>query len=519
MIEKNVRSNISFAIRWLTAESILYHAIFLAHQLLLFKAAGIKLYGIISVIFSLTYLATTIASFGLESSLSPFFQEIIQNKKNFRRFFVYQIFPTILLSILLSMAFILALVFLKNPNAILGSKITGNIFSQGKVLLEYFHDNISPFFILTIFFLILSESIKKALRAFLYIVFKNKINMIIEIASITIYISSIWAWYLIFGTITLDIIFVPMAITSIVSSFLLAIFVYKIYKTLPEDNSFICKTKYSIKLFGSMIKNIFSKNKYSFFGGFFSKPIKSFCSIFKRSKKGLQVRILKTRAINFANQFAHSIFSSNFLVPFFAIQFGLTQAAIFKLLSHISYTITMIMRKIFGWTCDTILAHTKNLESVQKKDVFHDINNKINNILLALTIFLTINISKIVSFTGTPESAINWTLIFFFLAITLVENLFISYEKFYIAEEKNGIILLINILSMAALSGIIFYSSYSQKLGQQWLLIAITIIRATFFAILAILSFYKWGIKPKLTIKPIYIALSIFISLIFFKFL
>ena len=156
--------------------------------------------------------------------------------------------------------------------------------------------------------------------------------------------------------------------------------------------------------------------------------------------------------------------------------------------------------------------------------------------MLALVIFLTINLTKIINYASAPKNyvgaldigqlgqnniintaiAINWPLIYFFLAITLIENLFISYEKFYIAQEKSCVILIINALSIITLSGIILYSHFFEQFGQSMLLFLITVTRATFFLILAAISFYKWRIKPKVAIKPIYIAISVLISLVVF---
>lgn len=469
----NLNKSLAFSLKWLSIESIVYHAIFLVHQAFLFKYAGAHNYGAISVIFSIIYLATTISTFGLESSLSPFFKKIMACKTNFKKFFIIQILPTIFLSTLT----IPILILLKN-----NKKLTNKLFLL-------FTQDISYFFIFIIFILILSESVKKVLRGFLYLNLKNKFNMALEIGTLIAYVTTIWSVYAVTNKITINLIFIPMTVTSIISSFILLIFTNKIYAKLPESTS----------ISQNIINNIFNNSV---------------------NTKNLQYKILKTRAINFANQFTHNIFSSNFLVPFFALQFGLAQAGIFKLLSHISYTLTMILRKIFGWASDTILAHTKDLDIAHKQDMFHNINNKINNIMLALVIFLTINLTKIINHTNNTQTNINWPLIYFFLAITLIENLFISYEKFYIAEEKNSVILTINAASIFVISIIIFYSHFFAQLGQSgqnMLLFAITATRATCFIILAVISYYSWRIKPKFIIKPIYLIISLIISLITFK--
>jgi len=99
------------------------------------------------------------------------------------------------------------------------------------------------------------------------------------------------------------------------------------------------------------------------------------------------------------------------------------------------------------------------------------------------------------------------------MVITLIENLFIAYEKFYIAEERNGLLLCINVLSMVLLLPIVHYAS---NISQFLLLFYIAAIRTTSFLLLALISFYKWNITPSVKIKPIYIAASLFAAVTFF---
>lgn len=444
---KNINKKLYYSLKWLSLESLIYNAIFLLHQLFLLKICGYKLYGSIGAIFSVVYLAVTMASFGLESSLSPFFREIIKNKQTFRKFFTVQLIPTIALSLISIPVFII----LKNMSQ------------------SIFASEISHLFIFLLSLLVLSESIKKTLRGILYLAFKNKTNMYIEISSILSYVAAVWLCYAITRKITIKIIFTTMIATSFLSCFILFIYVLKFYSSLKNNPDNLTKK--------------------------------------------INLRALKCRFFNFTNQFSHSLFSGNFLVPFFAIQFGLECAGLFKFLSHITYTITMLMRKIFGWTSEAVMSYTKNLSLNDKQNIFDNITQKIYHIMIALLIFFSINICKITKFTNSSSSTINWTLIYFFVFITLIENLFISYEKFYIAEEKNSILLVLNIFSIFTLSGII---AYSQILPQALLLFFIATTRAMFFAILCWITFYVWEIRPKLAIKPLFLAASVVASMAIF---
>ena len=444
----NIREKLSYSLKWISLESFIYHFVFMVHQFLLLEICGYKKYGAIGVIFSMIYLIVTITNLGLESSLSPFFKEISQAKKQFALFFLKQLAPTIILSVLTFPLFL----------------ILQNI---GK---NFFCQTLNSSFMFIISCIILSESIKKTLRAILYLTFNAKINMYTETISILSYIITIWIIYAYTNVISIYTIFIPMLIMSIISSLVLFSYVYRFYKSITSNENS-------------------SRNYIPF------------------------LRIFKCRLINFLNQFSHNMFSSNFLVPFFAIQFGFAQAGVFKILSHICYSITMLMRKVFGWTSDALLSQTKNLSIDTRKHIFSDINQKINHVLLGIIIFLIININKILYFSGSSCSVLNWPLIGFFIMITLIENMFISYEKFYIAEEKSIVTLVSNISSMLLLTVVI---KCFPNISQLLLLFSIMVIRALSFLLLAFISLYKWNLKPNIRLKPSYIVGFFFIAIMFF---
>ena len=343
---KNVSDKLNHSLKWISLESLSYQFILLTHQILLFKVSGYKTYGAIGTIFSLVYFTVTITSLGLESSLSPFFKKISKSKKSFRLFFIVQLIPTIVLSV------IAASLFMLFKKAGYGYTCTS--------LLSYW-------LIAIIALLIFTESIKKTLRGILYLAFKNRINAFIEIASILAYVFTVWLLYFITKQLTLNTIFIPMFAISALSSTILIFFIIRFYAQLPETR----------------------------------KPFEQEISL---------SRVAKCRLLNFINQFGHNMFSSNFLVPFFAFQFGLTQAGIFKLLSHISYGITSLMRKIFGWTSDSFLSQAKDMAIEYKQNIFSIITKQLNHVLYALIIFSAINTSKIISYSHSFNNYSNWIL-------------------------------------------------------------------------------------------------------------
>jgi len=438
----NIYKKLIYSLKWLSLESITYQILLLIHQIFLFKMTKLNLYGILGTIFSFVYLLVTITNLGLEGSLSPFFKKITENKRSLRSFLLLQLIPSILISFL-------SFIFLSTASD------GFNLFLNQKL-------------IILLSCLILLESIKKTLRAILYLSFLNKINTYVEIASLLAYIGSVWTYFFITNKITINSIFVPMFVTSFLATTTLFLFTRKIYQKLP------------------------SKNKRLSFS---------------------HLSIIKCRLLNFLNQFGHSLFSSNFMVPFFAAQFGFAQAGIFKLISHISYSTTSLMRKIFGWLCDTMLSQTKDMRLETKQAIFSSISQILHHVLYMIAIFLIINLNKIMTYSKVDGALVNWPLIALFLIITLSENLFIIYEKFYIAEEKNKYTLLINIFSILLLASIINFNSH---ISQFYILLLIATSRLSILSVLGFVSFRLWAIKPTYHVKPKYIALSLLVSLAIF---
>ena len=223
--------------------------------------------------------------------------------------------------------------------------------------------------------------------------------------------------------------------------------------------------------------------------------------------------MLKSRGFNYLNQLSHLIFSSNFLVPFFALQFGLVHAGVFKLISHIAYCTTAILRKTFGITSDAMMAKTKEMTWEVKRSVFLRVTQSLHHALYGVIIFFAINYNKIVAYKGAQAETVSGPLIYLFFIICLSEIFFIAYEKFYITQEKAGRLLVFNVSTMLLMYGAIKSAAGFSKLG---LLLIILAIRAGMFVLLSGFSFYSWKIKPQWRMQPRYIAAAFSIAIGFF---
>jgi len=437
------------SLRWITFEALSYQLILLGHQIALSRICSCTLYGLIGTIFSLVYLFVTITDIGLEASISPFFCTIVKGKDQFKRFFRTQLKPNILS---VSLFFVLAL--------------TIKILLDDKIALL---NQISIPLLFVLAALVLSENIKKTLRTAMHLAFLNQSVACIEFGTIICYTATIWLLYWTGSAISLKIIFLPMLTTSIISNGFMVFFLHRFAKKLPK----------------------------------FPKKL-------QEVKKG---RIIKNRGFNYLNQLSHMLFSSNFLVPFFAMQFGLAHAGIFKLISHIAYCTTTILRKTFGITSDALLAKTKEMTWAAKRSIFLQVTQKVHHALYGVIFFFAINYKKIIAFKATGNEFVSGPVVYLFLIICLSEIFFIAYEKFYITQEKTGRLLTFNIATMLLTYGAIRYATNFSKSG---LLLLIISIRAGMFALLSLASFYTWQIKPQWRLKKSYVAIALGISFGFF---
>jgi len=440
----------SASVVWNSLESILYQALFLGHQLLLFKVTDHATYGLIGTVFSITYLLVTITNFGFDVSISPFFTIATQNKQNFKNFFFMQLIPECCI-----LAIIFILIMCKH------------LFFTPWLTLPHSIDNM---FFLLIGFLIFFEGAKKTLRMILQLAWLNHQTAVVEIATIITYIGLVWTGYLMGHTINLYLVFIPMIIVSALSSLILFAFVYMYYQQLPDATS-------------------------------------------ASTTLPLQWRILHSRFFNFLNQISHMVFSSNFLVPFFALFFGLGQAGFLKLMATIAHAISTIVQKIFGISSNIILSHLKHSSTQTKQDAFLMITNRLNQVLYGIIIFFIINYKTIMRASEIDNNGITWTIAYLFLIISLSENFFIAYEKFFITHEKSDYLCLFNLIVMSLLFYIMIHSHHFSAATLLFIIIAVRIVA---FSTLSIFSFYQWRIRPSLGMQPTYLIGSLVISVLFF---
>lgn len=442
--------HVTRSIKWNALEAMSYQFLLLAHQVALFSVTDHGTYGLIGSLFSISYLIVMITNFGFDVTLGPFFSMLTKSRQHFKKIFFIQLLPEYFI---VSMLFIVGLI------------IQMNFFPM---MIPDSHFGIFIYPILGL--LVLFESAKKTFRMILQLAFLTHKTTIIEIATIISYTGIVWCGYLLGFPISLNLVFLPMLITSAISTCILGLWVHEYFQTLPDSTASSITTT-------------------------------------------LQLRILKSRFFNFLNQASHMIFSSNFLVPFFALFFGFNRAGVLKLVSSITHCITIILQKVFGLSSALLLSHIKDMQLATKQQAFLFITNRLNQVLYGIIIFLCINYGTLLSLSAAPHAHSTVTIAYLFLILSFSESFFIAYEKFYITEEKSDHLFIFNLLVIGLLSIVIWHASNFSQLG---MLLAIMAIRIIAFSCISAASFYHWQIRPALKPQPLYIASALVISCAFY---
>jgi hypothetical protein len=328
-----------------------------------------------------------------------------------------------------------------------------------------------PFVIATtLALLLISEATKKTVRTIAHLTFNNRIAALVEVGSLAVYVGIVWLWYASYKIISLTILFVPLLITSIISCLILAGHLYHMYRQLPADTPTPLPTHQAF---------------------------------------------IRTRLYTYGTHLGHILFSSNFLVPFFALHIGLAHVGVFKLISSITHTITSMMHKIFGPTSQAIFSHTFDRAHHEKQQLFFTITEQLHHVLYGFIIFFTINYHKLIAphFTNSTSSSV--LLILLFLIIQLTEHMFIVYEKFFIAHNRAAYLCILSLCSLAIIATLVLLPLHLSPIT---LMIIVLGIRILTIGIMGMSAYYLFHIQPALTLRIDYLAYAVCASLIFFIF-
>jgi hypothetical protein len=416
--------------------SIIFESMKLIHECALFYFLPLSLYGLQGFLFSMIYLTVYFTDLGFVSGLAPFVKDAISSKKNCRQFLLtnitYQFF-------FLFITGIFALHFTINKFPIL-----------------------TPSILIYLLILIFSETVRIFLRTFLHITFTTKPTVLIELSITTSYIIIFWSLYFYNQHGSLEIIFLPYTITSLLATGSLSYLVSRLYKNLPNDNPIYT---------GPTLRTIFT-----------------------------------TRLNAYALITPKKIFTGNCMVPLLSNALGIEKIALMKIASYIVDSARAIMRATIGFSGNALLSLVSKETTATKRTAFSLIFQKcilifISFFSIALIIIPFYNNYHYFLYTTTTKIIFIYTILF--LVLMLMDQLFVLYEQFYLMEQQAHKILFIR--SIELLSFYYFFILYKQ-VPITFLSICI-ILRIISFILLTIHAYTTWKLIPQIKNPYLYLVL------------
>ncbi len=434
---------------WTLIDSIGSQGLVILFHLLYRSFAGAIRHGVLGCLLSLIYLATTVVNMGLDSTLAPFLETFSASRKRFVLLTRLLLIPQALfLGTLCILAFI-------------GSSYMP-VINFFQMLAPYFSQHLLAYSLLTFFF----ESMRKTLRTFLQLSFYFRFAAVVELFGVGVNIIGITLLHY-FHHLTLINSMLILMSAALAQLIILIGGITVWYYTLKDEEM----------------------------------------PALNQSK--LYLRISKTRVFSWVLNCLHQLYSGNFLVPVCAFQFGIESASLMKVITSISYWITLVAKKALGVTSNALLAHLKSRSPETQIHAFHFLTEVFNQVLYGLLIFLIINGKKILLHQVQSIPTVTWSLLYGMVLLTFLESLFVLYEKWYIVEEDAQTYLGFNLISIGLL-----YLVIQMLQAPLAILSAIICIRVITFIALSLFSFYRWNIWPSFKPYSLTLLISMVISCI-----
>ena len=432
------------ALTWNSINVFIYKTILLLHQIIIFYFIPNELYGISGTLFAALYLLIGLTNFGFEYSLFTFFSQYSKNKKTIKSLLVQ-------CALKITCTLITALIINKTITFITSKTTTYSFF------LFKFPIQLLPYLI-TLF---ITESLRIYLETIAQLAFLNKQIAIIQITTLLSYVTLVWSSYFIYGKITIEAIFIPMVIISIVEIIWIALKLLSWYKTippsLPSDNN---STTIAI--------------------------------------------IKKEQVDNFINQLSKNLFSPNFLMLLIAFVVGIKQAGIIRYFTNIITLLYMLFSKAIAIPSGAVFSNMKNIDFEKTKKIFLTITNAYIQLLYILAIIISTTIIPIIAYQSELQAT---SIILCFSIIIFIEYITITYEKLYLVENATRQLALINFISaiLCVMSILII------PINTSMFLLPICVIRFISAYIIGWYAYIKWKIFPDLflTKKSFFSGISI----------
>lgn len=302
------------------------------------------------------------------------------------------------------------------------------------------------------------EGIRGSLRSLAYTIAEARPIIQAEIIITTSYFAFIWIAYLLFGMpLNIQSILIPFLVSSIIGVIYLLNIVYFCPTQLPRLRNPVLPTL----------------------------------------KQNIEARISLTML-----HLPKNLFSSNFLVPFFAQTVSLDLAGIMKLASEIAQAIKSIIKSSIGYSANAVFSTFVT----NRTEAFNMLWCTLTNGLIAACIISLIGASP--CFTDSQLYS-HGILLASFSLIYIIDYLYVLYEHFFIVANKSSIVAKYR-FTEAAISAIIIMSARNKP----FVVIGILILTRLISLTLTIWKTHQlWNIRPRLKVKGRAIATSLGIGL------
>lgn len=368
-------TNYRIGIRWNALEATTHYGILLLHNYALYQLAEPAIVSNVALIFSSIYLIVALVNAGFDETITGFFDQITSSIHNTQTLCIYYALTLAILSTL-----------------------TGVIL----VSFPYTYSLILTIPYCTLYLatsIIITETVKKTTKKFLYLSLQSRTVALIESITIVSYSGIVWSWYLWYHTIPLTIIFAPMALISGLS--MVALLHQCCSIRLQMASATDCSSTLSLWHF------------------------------------------TMNRSYNAITQLAKLIFSNNSIVLLCAATTNMQHAATLKLMSDTVQCIGHIAHKTFGISSETFFTH-------HKKKTTPLFSYTITP-LFGIIIFCALNgVTYSLHATHVPlvETFLYETLC---IALYFADLVYIPYEKYYLANNNSKLLCLVTSIKTAAL--------------------------------------------------------------------
>jgi hypothetical protein len=408
------------------------------------KKASALTFGTIGTVLALSYLSAALLNFGFDTSIAPFFLAATKDRRSCLKLFLTPMALQLLLLVSLPP---LAYTLFDNSFYI-AQKI--ELIGCGNLLLCWL--------------LAITESVKRSFRIFLHAAFLNKETALIETGTILFFVSMVWGNYFLSGGLSLSTILISLVVSSLISNARLFALWYSWYKRLP------------VKV-GDEPTN-------------------------------LTRRIIVSRFFGYLHQVNRQLFSTNTVIPSFALLFGAKEASTLILLSTITHFIRVV-QKTLSISQEATMAEGKDFQPNKKQELFNQ---------TATASYYALNLTALLLFLIAPliltlsKNPLPSKLIFLYFVFMFSENFFSIYEKFFITEEKTHIFLFCNTTMLITIALIMSHLFSHSPIASFALII---LIRFIGFISIRQFSRYQWGIETDISSSLIHLSYPLITSLSF----